>query len=201
VESAAKLVPTVMKALSTPRHLPPTFNRRFAEWLSFDTFGDPQLVKTVVACQEWCNAFQGGATPRWLTLLGNSGAGKTHCCERLFRWAIKRTRYWACGYIPRPVYWPDFMQKLRTGDWYAYREDMKRWPVLFLDDIGAERDASGYAAEELNTLIGCRVGKWTLITSNKDVHGIRAIDHRIASRMIRDENICCQVNTRDYAAR
>ena len=81
------------------------------------------------------------------------------------------------------------------------RQEMKRWPVLFLDDIGAERDPSGFAAEELNTLLGCRVDKWTLITSNKDAEGLRAIDGRILSRMIRDENVCISINCPDFATR
>ena len=78
---------------------------------------------------------------------------------------------------------------------------MKRWPVLFLDDIGAERDASGFAAEELNTLLGCRVDQWTLISSNKDADGLKAVDGRIFSRLIRDKNICVGVNTQDFSER
>ena len=93
------------------------------------------------------------------------------------------------------------MQKLRAGDAFEMRSEMKRWPVLFLDDIGAERDPSGFAAEELNTLLGCRVGKWTLITSNKDADALQAIDGRIYSRLIRDLNRCVGVNTVDFSER
>ena len=97
------------------------------------------------------------------------------------------------------IFWPDFIQKLRAGDAFEKRQEMKRWPVLFIDDIGAERDPSGFAAEELNTLLGCRIDRWTLITSNKDADGIKAIDGRIASRLIRDRNKVVCIKAGDYA--
>ena len=106
-----------------------------------------------------------------------------------------------CSYIPGVIYWPDFIQQLRTGESFPYRNDMKRWPVLLLDDIGSERDPSGFAAEELNTLLGCRMDKWTIITSNLDIATLRKVDARIASRMIRGRNICIGVNTVDFSER
>lgn len=81
------------------------------------------------------------------------------------------------------------------------RDDMKRWPVLFLDDIGAERDPSGFAAEELNALLGCRMNRWTLLTTNKTADALKAIDGRVWSRVIRGENIAVSVNTMDYSDR
>ena len=78
---------------------------------------------------------------------------------------------------------------------------MHRWPVLFLDDVGTERDPTGFAADELNTLLGSRMGKWTILTSNLQFDKFRAIDARIASRLVRDQNICCGVKAVDYATR
>jgi len=188
-------------------------NQKFADWLKFKTCGDPQLLKMVDACQEWSAAFKNGDEPRWLSFLGVSGTGKTHCARRLFFWAKARAEYGrtverhginyyeGLDYIPHEIYWPDFVQLLKSGHGFSKRDDMKRWPVLFLDDIGAERDASGFAAEELNTLLGMRVGKWTLITSNKDIEALKAIDGRISSRLIRGKNICVGVNTKDFSER
>jgi chromosomal replication initiation ATPase DnaA len=155
----------------------------------------------VNACAVWHDDYQVADSPRWLSLIGSSGTGKTHCAEKLWRVAKAQADWSRCAYLPSKIYWPDFVQKLRTGDFYAMRNDMKRWPVLFLDDVGAERDPNGFAAEELNTLLGCRVGKWTLLTSNLDLDGIRRIDARLSSRLIRGDNITVGVNTTDYATR
>lgn len=104
-------------------------------------------------------------------------------------------------YFSRVIFWPDFIQELRGGKSFELRNELKRWPVLFLDDIGAERDPSGFAAEELNTLLGCRMNRWTLITSNKEFDAIKEIDARISSRLVRGDNICASVNTKDFAER
>ena len=106
-----------------------------------------------------------------------------------------------CDYIPAVIYWPDFVQQLKLGERYQYRNDMKKWPLLLLDDVGSERDPSGFAAEELNTLLGCRMDRWTMLTSNLNIEAIRKIDGRISSRMIRGKNLCVEVNTVDFAER
>jgi DNA replication protein DnaC len=175
--------------------------QKFADWLGFQTFGEPELEKVVVACHEWREAMIGRAAPRWLSLLGVSGTGKTHCAKRLWQWAQAKSDFSRCEYIPQVIYWPDFIQRLKAGNGYEMRNDLKRWPVLFLDDIGAERDPSGFAAEELNTLLGCRSDRWTLLTSNKDFDAIKAIDGRISSRLIRGRNICVAINTKDFSER
>lgn len=176
-------------------------NQKFADWLKLKTCGDPELVKLVTACQEWATAFRNLDSPRWLSLLGVSGTGKTHCCQRLWEWSKSWPDWSHTKYSPRKIYWPSFVQSLKAGEAFAMRDDMKSWPLLFLDDIGAERDPSGFASEELNTLLGCRVGKWTLITSNKDIEALKAVDGRISSRLIRGNNICVGLNTKDFAER
>jgi DNA replication protein DnaC len=81
------------------------------------------------------------------------------------------------------------------------QEMAEKWPVLFLDDIGAERDTTGFAAEQLNTLLGRRVGKWTILTSNLALDGIAGIDPRIADRIIRQPNLYLEVETLSYSLR
>ena len=76
---------------------------------------------------------------------------------------------------------------------------MMDWPVLFLDDIGAERDTTGFASEQLNTLIGCRADKWTILTSNLFLEQLGLIDLRIADRIIRAPNHFIEVNTKSHA--
>ena len=202
-----------MLELSTPNRSLPPLNPKFCEWLGFKTCGDPELEKIARACDEWLLAFQKKQPARWLSLIGSSGTGKTFCAKKLWNYANKHSSTgrtvrsnganWHddMDFVPHIIFWPDFVQKLRAGKAFDLRDDMKRWPVLFLDDIGAERDPSGFAAEELNTLLGCRMGKWTLLTSNKDADALQAIDGRIYSRLIRDLNRCVGVNTVDFAER
>lgn len=177
------------------------YTQKFADWLAFNTFSDPELEKTVQGCWEWAQAMRAQQAPRWLALIGASGTGKTHCARKLWQYARPRFSEVELSYIPHIIYWPDFIQKLRGGEGFAKREDMKRWPVLCLDDIGAERDPSGYAQEELNTLLGCRMNRWTILTSNLTIAALQAIDQRITSRLIRGHNICIGINTTDYSLR
>jgi len=107
----------------------------------------------------------------------------------------------ATAYVPHEIYWPAFVQKLKAGDAYELRTDMMTWPVLFLDDIGADHDKTGYAAAELNALLGRREGKWTLLTSNKDAQYFKELDGRIYSRLMRGQNICFGIKTKDFSER
>lgn len=175
----------------------------WARWLGLRTFDDPELEKLVTACADWAKAFQAGAPPRWLTVMGLSGVGKTHCAQRLFRYAVRRSDWTRTAYLPRPVYWPSLVKELRDLDSpaRAFERDLQRWPVVLLDDVGAERDATGFAIEAVNTLLGCRVDRWTLVTTNLTLDELHAKDRRIASRVVRPPNICVGVSTLDYAER
>lgn len=94
------------------------------------------------------------------------------------------------GFIEDEVYWPEMVGRLRDVDDREGREkfkEMAKWPVLFLDDIGAERDHTGFSSDQLNSILGQRVGKWTIITSNLPLHKIAEIDVRISDRMVREK--------------
>ena len=193
-----------MRELSTPVSVKPNAMpdaQKYSEWLKFKTCGDKELEKAALAAGRWALWLKCGQQPCWLSLVGRSGTGKTHIVTRLFNWAIERMDTHTMLWTPHVVYWPRFVQQLRSGDAFKKRDDMLRWPVLCLDDVGSERDKTGFASEELMTLLGCRVGRWTLLTSNLDLDGIGAIDERIADRMIRVPNVCCEINTVSFAVR
>jgi len=179
------------------------FTQAFTQWLKFETCGDKELEKAVQAAWEWYLAFTQHRPARWLSYLGRSGTGKTYLAKRLFRFASTHTDWSRCAYLPRYIYWPEFVQQLRDPESNAkgMRNDMGNWPVLLLDDCGAERDTTGFAQEELNTLLGRRVGKWTLFTSNLTPEGIAKVDERIRERLVRDDNIAVVVNTVAYSTR
>jgi DNA replication protein DnaC len=155
----------------------------------------------VLAAAEWNNACHDGQAPRWISFLGNSGIGKTYLATALWHKCKNKFDWNGTAYQRGWVYWPDFISELKKGESYNRRDDMKRWPLLFLDDVGAPRDPSGFAAEELHTLLGCRMGRWTIVTANLTLEEVAKIDMRISSRMIRDQNIMVQSQALDYALR
>jgi len=175
----------------------------WADWLNLDTHDDAELVALVGGCARYLMAFKDGLKPRWISILGNSGTGKTHCARRIWDYSRRRnSEQWSkTEFVADEAYWPAFVSELRAGMGYEQLRDMQRWPVLFLDDICAERDTTGFASEQLNTLLGCREGKWTILTSNLSLGQIGKIDPRMADRMIRHPNILIDVNTQSHALR
>lgn len=155
----------------------------------------------IECCANFATALKSDATPRWLSLLGLTGTGKTHCATRLWSVFSKKFLWHTMEFIHSPIYWPKFVASLRGGGGYGQLEEMQRWPILFLDDICAERDTTGFASDQLNTLLGCRADRWTIITSNLYLEQLGGIDPRIADRVIRSPNIFCEVRTKSHALR
>ena len=109
-------------------------------------------------------------------------------------------------YIPHFVCWPEFVDAMRErvsqGLPLEKYRDMAKWPLLCLDDIGAERDTTGFASEKLNGLLTQRVGRWTILTSNLNLEQIAQIEPRIASRIVREAgNLFVELDTMDYGLR
>ena len=147
-----------------------------------------------------------GKPPFWLSLLGKSDTGKSHCAQVLWnklngRFSTEHTRY-----VPRSIYWPKFMEdlreRIRTNDGIGEYLDMSRWPLVLVDDALTERDTTAFTADKLNTLLGTRVGKWTILTANLNLSQISQIDDRIASRIIREPgNLFIEMTTIGHAFR
>ena len=174
----------------------------WAAWLKLTLPpNDTSLDDLVRGCAAFALAVKEGGQPRWVTILGKTGVGKTHCAKRLWKALHGRFNWDRMEYLAQIVYWPAFVADLRGGGAYEREREMGRWPILCLDDIGAERDTTGFAAEHLNTLLGCRVDRWTIITSNLSLEQVGAIDPRISDRMIREPNIFIEVDTKSYAMR
>jgi DNA replication protein DnaC len=176
-------------------------------WLKLETFGDPVLITLVEVCTQFMNRVEEKSEPCWLTLMGETGTGKTHCAEKLFRYVKAKSERSYGDFEPRKIYWPAMVSDLRSRNEdvssvsFDLLRDMRDWPVVFLDDIASERDTTGFAAEQINTLLSCRVGKWTILTSNLNIGKLSGVDARLADRIIRGANQWAEVNTHSYSLR
>lgn len=182
------------------------------EW-EFDTFGEEptgkatghywQIIlganpaRALSEAQAFASELALGAEPRWLTLLGPSGLGKTHLCRRIIRYHRRalRGRGGASGRMP----WVDMLDYLRNRQ-FGVAHDVCNDFLVCLDDIGAGHETD-FGRAKLYEILERRMGKWTLITANLTFGEIGRIDARIASRLIRGENRTVEVAGRDFALR
>jgi DNA replication protein DnaC len=184
--------------------IPASFEANNPSWLGgFQTFGDPQLEAMRDAAIAYHHAVIAGESPHWLSLLGTTWTGKTLLATAIWE-EIKRNKPHNpvhCSYTPQLIYWPKLVNQLRSGEWYPYITDMQRWPYLVIDEIGAERDTTGFAADQLSCLLGCRTGRWTVLTGNLMLPAVAQIDARIASRMLRNGSVVVECTAMDYGRR
>jgi DNA replication protein DnaC len=133
--------------------------------------------------------------PRWLTLTGESGIGKTMLAREVYRHFMGYSRF-ELGFDPSRQRvtgntgqfcdWRRFCRDIRSGD-YGRIDDLASDHFVILDDIGTEYDPNGFIASTLDRVCNSRLGKWTLITCNLSLAGIaEKIDTRIADRMMRN---------------
>ena len=192
----------------------------FAKWAKFDSLNDSELEKLLTASNEFARDLNAVAAPRWLTMLGNSGVGKTMLAKRLhyfanqcgqviFDRAVSGQR--DCGNIFNRVRffsWPEIVKGMYRGE-YGILDDIKTDWFVVLDEIGATRggqsqkakDQENFITQNLFEILNARLGKWTVLTGNVTIDKINAWDTRIASRLIRGGNVVVSVQTKDYALR
>lgn len=202
-----KLDQIVTKALSTtectPTKASTTYSEEFIAFATFDTLGDPERQKLLDAATQWACAFANEESPYSLTLLGASGIGKTHLAMRLYAWAKNkfRPRYNDYGARIREtisyVRSQSACDRFLDGE-YDLPEIMKNDDVLFVDDVGAERDPKGTWRTELQAVLDRRLGKWTVLTSNLSWTQLAEYDARMASRMLRNGGKVVRSKAEDY---
>ena len=131
-------------------------------------------------------------SPRWLTLWGRSGTGKTFLARSIH------------GMFPGKAHWLDWVDLCRR---YQCKEDITgrlRWAcdaaLVVIDDAGAEHQTPATLAL-LHGLLQARIRRWTIITTNLSPDAWRQRDERIGSRIIRDGNTHADCSTLDFAAR
>ncbi len=129
-------------------------------------------------------------TPRWLTLLGPSGVGKTMLLKKLFVELAETKRWDVCD-----------SAHIIPG------EDLKEWDapmhyarckLVYIEDIGSgatgDKGAAAVTRSRVAELLQLRTGKWTLLCANMSISGIaQNLDARIASRLKRDGSTVVEI--------
>lgn len=176
----------------------------WARWFKFQTFSDPQLERMLMESarfvEQYCWPVK---SPRWLSLLGSSGAGKTYLARRIYRWAKTLPFPQSLGDIKYPAtwhHWPSVCKDLLERNFEPLESSVSD-VVVFLDEIGAATDKTGFLTDQLSNFLCRRTGRWTVITGNVGMKAIREMDARIASRMIRDGSVVVDVDVMDYSLR
>lgn len=151
------------------------------EAMAFNTFGGTDNIAALRSVTEWA-----GLTN--MLIIGEPGRGKTHLAVAALRREVEER-----GKVGRFFYVPHLLEDVRRryGDGesesaQAFTDSLVGWPLLVLDDLGAER-VTPWAQEQLDGLIERRLsaGMVTVITTNLDsVEAIRVkLGARIASRL------------------
>lgn len=143
--------------------------------------------------------------PRWLSLLGTSGAGKTYLAKKFWKWYRNSPLFRASMGQDDIIYpgswcnWPRLAGELQGNEGYGTLEELQDEKICVIDEIGADRDKSGHVRDCLARMLSLRVGKFTVITSNMSLKAIRdQMDARIASRMLRDGSVVVDVEVPDF---
>lgn len=185
------------------------------------------LARMLDEAQKFVAAIIAGEEPRWLTLLGPSGNGKTWLAERINDWIRRygetmydrnhRTKidpdhrdYLACYLYAQEgrvmVKWGQVIEECRGRDFRRYERACKDFYKV-IDDLGANcANASGditpFAVQTIAEVLERRLRRWTVITSNfTRKQFAEKFDVRISSRLMRDRNVIVETNARDYAIR
>lgn len=123
---------------------------------------------------------------RWLTVLGQSGSGKSEWGKRIVRDLVKKRHH------AQRWDWSNVCAHFEKGN-YDILHQLERMPFLVIDEIGKSSWKVGN--DKLTHLIEQRLGKWTICISNRSSADIAEnIDARITSRFYRDENRVLQLS-------
>ena len=95
--------------------------------------------------KEFMDQYKAGEKPKGMYLHGSFGSGKTYLIAALFNELAKK------GIKSILIYYPEFLRKLKSSFQTTYNEqfeEIKKIPLLLLDDIGAE-NCSNWSRDEV----------------------------------------------------
>jgi chromosomal replication initiation ATPase DnaA len=164
----------------------------------------PALHPVFHAAQAFCSAALAGGPPRWLTLLGPSGVGKTHLLKQVLRFLRQHWR------MQVKTVWPDGTRSGRTRqfahlipalhlDTYQAAREYAAFDLVYLEDLGSgaglgEKGSGAVLRSRIAELLQLRSHKWTLACANLSRAEIaQHLDPRIASRLGRDASVFLEI--------
>src|SRR3954469_8413935 len=81
----SEVMPKAVATLARPMKVDPANTRAWEKFNDFQTFGDPQLEHMKREAASFIDDMANDRHPRWLSLLGTSGAGKTMLAKTIWR--------------------------------------------------------------------------------------------------------------------
>lgn len=97
--------------------------------------------------------------------------------------------------------WPRCLEEARSGNYEYLRNPVRYAGLLIVDEIGGDL-GTNLEKNELFKLVDNRMHKWTLLTTNQTINSIaRDVDMRVASRMVRNENVLVENNDPDWCVK
>lgn len=203
------IVPEIMGALTSQAATPDQSSQRHRQLVeshpwSYQSY-HPELMQVLPAVKAFCLAALEGEEPRWLTLLGSSGIGKTHILTQAFRflrkhWTMERRTQWPDGTWTGKMRQHAHIKPSRDLDDYRASEEYAAFDLIYVEDIGAgqsmgEKGAGAVNQSRLADLLQLRSRKWTLMCANLSRADVeRKLDARIASRLNRDLSACLEIS-------
>lgn len=166
----------------------------------------PAVQDMADAGEEFAKAFYKKTRTKNLVLVGNSGCGKTHTAKRLYRWAIAHAflafdcQNWRDG-IPSVsfVSWAEVTEGYYAGQFEITGEIIAA-DLLFIDDLGAERDPKILATDKLCQVLSRREKKFTVVTTNiQPDRWVIKWDERIGDRLLRNTRVVDLSSAPSYA--
>ena len=123
---------------------------------------DKNRYEAIMWIGEFLSKYEEGERQKGLYLHGNFGCGKTYFIAALFNELAKK------GHKSAIIFWPEFLRQAFYDDFKDKYEEIKKVPLLLIDDIGAENLTAWNRDEILCPLLQYRMdeGLTTFFTSN-----------------------------------
>ena len=132
---------------------------------------DKSRIPIIKYFKEFVDHYHDSEKPKGMYLHGSFGSGKTYLIAALFNELAKK------GIKSILIYYPEFLRKLKSSfqtysneqsNYDEQFEEIKKIPLLLLDDIGAENCSNWSRDEVLGTILQYRMENHltTFFTSN-----------------------------------